>query len=167
LHCYLSGTCGVHGHILDGQLPFGHAKVHVPERHTNENPIRQGRTASKQVKVWNFSGVQELARKRGIEWHLVPTGGQHFNGQAERMIGVLKKQVSRSFEGKNYKHEETCTILQEAAQIVNSCYIVAGPWAEKEPLCPENLMLGRAVTGIPSVSLETDPQVIKRFCVVQ
>jgi hypothetical protein len=29
--------------------------------------------------------------ERGIEWHLVPTGGQHFNGQAERMIGILKK----------------------------------------------------------------------------
>jgi hypothetical protein len=37
------------------------------------------------------------------------------------MIGILKKQMWRSFEGKKYKHDETCTILKEAAQVVNSC----------------------------------------------
>jgi hypothetical protein len=35
-----------------------------------------------QVKTWEFGGVQEWVGKNGIEWHLVPTGGQHFNGQA-------------------------------------------------------------------------------------
>jgi hypothetical protein len=48
---------------------------------------------SKQIGTWNFEGVREWAGKKGIEWHLVPTGGQHFNGQAKRMIGVLKKQI--------------------------------------------------------------------------
>jgi hypothetical protein len=48
-------------------------------------------------------------------------GGQHFNGQAERKIGILKKKhPDRSLEGKRYSHEETCTILQEAAQIVSA-----------------------------------------------
>jgi hypothetical protein len=52
-------------------------------------------------------------------------GGQHFNDQAERKIGILKKKhLDRSLEGKRYSHEET-SILQEAAQIVsawkNSC----------------------------------------------
>ncbi len=51
--------------------------------------------ASKQIKEWDFQGVQQWAGKRGIEWHLVRTGGQHFNGQAERM----KKQLQKSFEG--------------------------------------------------------------------
>jgi hypothetical protein len=52
------------------------------------------------------------AGKKGIEWHLVPTGGQHFNRQAERMVGILKKQLHRSLEGRRYTHEETCTLLQ-------------------------------------------------------
>jgi hypothetical protein len=76
--------------------------------------------ASKQLKTWNFEGVQEWAGRNGIEWHLIPTGGQHFNGQAERIIGILKKQIWRSFEGRKYTHEETCTVLQEAAHVVNS-----------------------------------------------
>jgi hypothetical protein len=65
-------------------------------------------------------GSKSGLEKEASKWHLVPTGSQHFNGQAERMIRILKKQIWRSFKGKKYTHEETGTILQEAAQIVNS-----------------------------------------------
>jgi hypothetical protein len=66
--------------------------------------------ASKQMKEWNFEGIQQWAGRRGIEWHLVPTGGQHLNRQAERMIDILNRQLHRSFEIKKYAHEETCTM---------------------------------------------------------
>jgi hypothetical protein len=36
------------------------------------------------------------------------------------MIGILMMQLQRSLEGKKYMHEGTCTLLQEAAQVVNS-----------------------------------------------
>jgi hypothetical protein len=65
----------------------------------------------KQISAWNFEGVREWAGRNGIEWHLVPTGGQHFNRQAKRMIGILKKQIWRSFEGKKY-----CTSMRRLAQ---------------------------------------------------
>jgi hypothetical protein len=53
-----------------------------------------------------------VGREEGntLESHLVPTGGQHFNGQAERMIDILKRQLHRSFESKKCAHEETCTM---------------------------------------------------------
>ncbi len=100
--------------------------------------------ASKQVAMWDFNDVIQWTGKRGIEWVLVPTGGQHFNGLAERMIGLIKKQIWRSFEGKKYSHEEIVTFLQEAAQVINSRPLVRNPWTEGRPLCPEDLMLGRA-----------------------
>jgi hypothetical protein len=50
------------------------------------------------------------------------------------MIGILKRQMQRSLEGKKYMPEETCTLLQEAARIVNSRPIVGCLWAEEEPL---------------------------------
>ncbi len=87
--------------------------------------------ASKQMKESNFSGVQEWAGKNGIEWHLVPTGGQLYNEQAERMIGILEKQVYQSFKGIKYTHEETCTILKEADHIVNSHPLTVSPSAQK------------------------------------
>jgi hypothetical protein len=67
--------------------------------------------AAKQVALWDFKEVMQWAGKKGIEWILVLTGGQHFNGQAERMIGLIKKQIWRSFEGRKYSHEENLTIL--------------------------------------------------------
>jgi hypothetical protein len=47
--------------------------------------------ASKQIAMWNFNDVMQWAGRKGVEWVLVPTGGQHFNGQAEKMIGLIKK----------------------------------------------------------------------------
>ncbi len=56
--------------------------------------------AAKQDSTWDFKEVIQWARKKGIEWTLVPMGGQHFNGQAERMIGLIKTQLWKTFEGK-------------------------------------------------------------------
>ncbi len=123
--------------------------------------------ASKQLAKWNFSDFIQWAGKKGIEWVLVPKGGQHFNGQAERMIGLIKKQIWRSFEGRKYSHEETVTILQEAAWVVNSRPLACNPWAEDRPLCLEDLMLKWARPGLPVVPLETGQQLTKRFRMVQ
>jgi transposase InsO family protein len=56
--------------------------------------------ASKQVKTWDWSRVHQQAESAGAEWHVVPTGGQHFNGQAERMIGILKSFLEGALAGK-------------------------------------------------------------------
>ncbi len=108
-----------------------------------------------------------MAGRNGIEWHPVPTGRQHFNGQTEKIIGVLKKQIWRSFEGRKYTHKETCTILQEAMQVVNSRPLTAGLWAERDPLCPEDLMLSRTRAVMPTARFKTGQQLVKRFRVVQ
>jgi hypothetical protein len=98
---------------------------------------------------------------------LVPTGGQHFNGQAERMIGLIKKQLWRIFEGKKLSHEETLTLLAEAVQKINSRPITLNPRSEGEPLCLQDLMLGRAKPGQVEVKFETGKQLTRRFENVQ
>jgi hypothetical protein len=55
--------------------------------------------ASKQIEKWDFEGVQRWAGKKGIEWHL-----QHFNGPADRMIGISKKQLQRDAKTKKSRH---------------------------------------------------------------
>jgi hypothetical protein len=47
--------------------------------------------ASKQIEKWDFKRVQPWAGKKEIELYVVPTRGQHFSGQAERMSVNLKK----------------------------------------------------------------------------
>jgi hypothetical protein len=67
--------------------------------------------ASKQVKAWDWSRVRQQADGVGAEWHVVPTGGQHFNGQAERMIGILKKCLEGALTGKRCTMGEMGTIV--------------------------------------------------------
>jgi hypothetical protein len=107
--------------------------------------------------------VIQWAGKKGIEWTLMPTGGQHFNGQAERMIRLIKKQLWRIFEGKKLFHEETLTLLAEAVQKINSQPITLNPRPEGEPLCVQDLMLGRAKPGQVEVKFETGKQLTRRF----
>ncbi len=83
------------------------------------------------------------------------------------MIAVFKKQIWRSFKVKKYTHEEMGTILQEAAQIVNSRPLAVGSWVEGDPLCPEDLMLSTARARMPTVQFETGQQLVKRFKAVQ
>jgi hypothetical protein len=83
------------------------------------------------------------------------------------MIGVLKKQIWRSFAGRKYTHEETSMILLEAAQVVNSRPLTTGSWAEGDPLSPEDLMVGKARAGMQTVRFETGHQLVKRFKAVQ
>ncbi len=97
----------------------------------------------------------------------MPTGGQHFNGQAERMIGLIKKQLWRVFEGKKYSHEETITLLKEVIQSINSRPLGRNPRPEGEPLCVQDLMLGRAQPGQVEVKFETGKQLTRRFKNVQ
>ncbi len=123
--------------------------------------------AAKQVATWDFKEVVQWAGRKGIEWTLVPTGGQHFNGQAERMIGLIKKQLWKTFEGKKLTHEETLTVLREAVQKFNSRPLTWNPRPEGEPLCVQDLMLGRAKPGQVEVKFESGKKLTKRFENVQ
>jgi hypothetical protein len=123
--------------------------------------------AAKQVATWDFKEVVQWAGRKGIEWTLVPTGGQHFNGQAERMIGLIKQQLWRTFEGKRLTHEETLTVLAEAVQKIKSRALTWNPRAEGEPLCAQDLMLGRARPGQAEVKFESGSKLTKRFENVQ
>jgi hypothetical protein len=123
--------------------------------------------AAKQVATWDFKEVVQWAGRKGIEWTLVPTGGQHFNGQAVRMIGLIKKQLWKTFEGKKLTHEETLTVLAEAVQKINSRPLTWNPRPEGERLCVQDLMLGRAKPGQAEVKFESGKKLTKRFENVQ
>jgi len=50
--------------------------------------------ATKQVGKWDFSKISEWWQAWSFLWQAVPVGGQHLNGQAERLIGIVKKTLS-------------------------------------------------------------------------
>jgi hypothetical protein len=83
------------------------------------------------------------------------------------MIGLIKQQLWRTFEGKRVSHEETITILAEAVHKINSRPLTWNPRSEGTPLCVQDLMLGRAKPGQVEVKLESGKKLTKRFEDVQ
>jgi Family of unknown function (DUF5641) len=77
------------------------------------------------------------------------------NGQAERMIGQVKKVLKSTLDGKSCSFNELATILYEAAIIFNSRPIgIAGRESDLEAgtsITPLHLMLGRATIEAPQM----------------
>jgi Family of unknown function (DUF5641) len=89
------------------------------------------------------------------------------NGQAERMIGQVKKVLKSTLDGKSCSFNELATILYEAAIIVNSRPIgIAGRESDLEagtPITPLHLMLGRATIEAPQMDFHNAYNLTRRL----
>jgi len=122
--------------------------------------------ASKQIATWDWSKVHAECETRGATWRLVPTGGQHYNGQAERIIGTLKLCLERTLVDKRMGLEEVTTVLREAAMVVNSRPIgleATGDPTSSEAVTPLHLMLGRGTLEVPEVKFDLQPSLTRRL----
>ncbi len=113
--------------------------------------------ATKKIHAWDWTQVQGEVGARGAEWNLVPTGAQHFNGQAEQKIGLLKPSLEQAIAGKRYSNRELAMVMAEAAQVVNSHPMARGSEdiLAGSPNTPLHLQLGsRATVAVPRVRFE-------------
>jgi hypothetical protein len=121
--------------------------------------------ASKQLATWDWTAVHEQAERVGAEWHIVPTGGQHYNGQAERLIGLLKRCLESALNNRKFTLGELSTAVAEAAQVVNSRPIARnkGDPETGGPITPLHLQLGRATVEVPRMRFEEAPRLTQRL----
>jgi hypothetical protein len=121
--------------------------------------------ASKQLATWDWTAVHEQAERAGAEWHIVPTGGQHYNDQAERLIGLLKKCLEGTLSNRRFTLGELSTMVAEAAQVVNSRPIAknTGDPETGGPITPLHLQLGRATVEVPRMRFEEAPRLTQRL----
>jgi hypothetical protein len=121
--------------------------------------------ASKQLATWDWTAVHEQAERIGTEWHIVPTGGQHYNGQAERLIGLLKRCLEGTLNSCRLTLGELNTVVAEAAQMVNSRPIAKNTGDPEcgGPITPLHLQLGRATVEVPSMRFEEAPRLTQRL----
>ena len=64
----------------------------IPSRFQSD-PGDQLLAAAVELGKWDFSNVIEWAKGKTIEWHKIPVNSQHYNGVAESMIRVTKRQL--------------------------------------------------------------------------
>ncbi len=116
--------------------------------------------ASKQVAIWDWTSIHEAAEKAEAEWHIVPTGGQHYNGQAERLIGLLKRCLESTMTNRRLTLGGLNTVVAEATQLVNSRPIAknTGDPETGGPITPLHLQLGRASVEVPRMKFEEAPR---------
>jgi len=121
--------------------------------------------ASKQMATWDWTAVHELAEKEKAEWLIVPTGGQHYNGQAERLIGLLKRCLEGTLNSCRLTLCELNTVVAEATQLVNSRPIAKnmGDPETGGPITPLHLQLGRATVEVPSMKFKEAPRLTPRL----
>ena len=110
---------------------------------------------AKQVGSWDFSEIRDWCAAKKFMWELIPTGAQHQNGQAERLIGIVKKVLDSVFRNQVCTFSELSTVLHEAALIVNSRPLGIQGRAEDteggQPITALHLMMGRATVDAPRV----------------
>jgi hypothetical protein len=92
--------------------------VHRAHRMFHSDQGNQLMAASKLLVMWDWSKMDELCGQKGVTWRLVPTGGQHYNGQAERVIGMMKLCLAQTLEDKRCSIMELAIVLAEVAQAV-------------------------------------------------
>jgi hypothetical protein len=112
--------------------------------------------ASKQMATWDWLAVHETVEKARAEWHVVPTGGEHYNGQAERLIGLLKKCLESAIANRRFTLGELGRVIAEATQMVNSRPIAqdSGDPETGGPITLLHLLLGRASVEVPKIKFD-------------
>jgi len=137
----------------------------VPAR-IQSDPGSQLMAAAAELGKWDFSRIHEWASGMKTEWHVVPTDSQHFNGCAEAMIKITKRQLTENLKNKNFTKGELDTFLSDVIFIINSRPlmrragedVLSGP-----PITPLHLLGGRCTQNIPLPNLDENPRLSKRL----
>ncbi len=91
----------------------------------------------------------------------MPTGGQHYNGQTEGVIRLLKLCLPQTLKGKR------CSMMEMATWLVNILPIARGKPSEVptsgSPITLFHLQLGRALVGISEVKFNLNPSLTNQL----
>ena len=137
----------------------------VPAR-IQSDPGSQLMAAAKELGKWDFTRITEWTDGMKTEWHKVPTDSQHYNGTAESMIKVTKKQLSHNLKEKTFTKGELDTLMSNISFIVNSRPLMKKAGEDPlsgGPVTPLHLMGGRSTMNIPVVNLDGEAKLTKRL----
>ena len=129
------------------------------------DPGTQLMAAAKIISTWDYSKLYEWASGKGIEWHKIPTDSQHFNGCAESMIRVTKRQLWDTLKARIYTKGELDTVFSDVMFIVNSRPLMITAGSDPlsgGPITPLHLIGGRSTIQIPTMHFDEKPSLTKR-----
>ena len=142
---------------------IGHQKVNKEIGHQKVNKERH-------QKVNKEIGHQKVIQlQKGLTWHFSTPSAPWKNGCAEALIKSIKKSITVVIGDQVLSFPELQTVVFEAANIVHERPIAVNARGldDGSYLCPNDLILGRASSSVPSGPFKgcTNPR--KRFEFVQ
>lgn len=130
------------------------------------DPGSQLVAASKEVEKWNYERITEWSNKYKITWYFTPTDSQHYNGVAEAMIKVTKKQLNDVIKSRTLTKGELDTLFSDVMFIVNSRPLMKSAGDDTlsgNPITPLHLLGGRATLNVPSLEFDGRASLTKRL----
>lgn len=134
------------------------------------DPGSQLVAAAKQTEQWDYQGMHEWLETRRIEWHIIPTNSQHYNGCAESLIKATKRQLTEMMKNRLFTKGELDTLFTDVMQIINSRPLVQRAGSDPTsggPLTPNHLLLGRASVQVPTMIFDHKASLTKRVAFLE
>jgi hypothetical protein len=106
----------------------------------------------KMMKNWSWEELAEFGVMEGMEWEFTPPDAPWRNGVTEALVKSVKKAITVSIQDNVMTFSELQTVCFEAANLVNERPIGRYPTSPEDGtyLCPNDLLLGRCTSRVPS-----------------
>ena len=125
--------------------------------------------AASKLPKWDWNQlVEDVQSENALEWTFTPTASPHFNGLAERHVGIAKRILKKTLQG-SFTFAELDCIAKECVHLMNTKPYSGLPIdpAAGVPLTPQHLLGSRGRQSIPSVNIDDTVSHSKRFQFIQ
>ena len=123
----------------------------------------------KMTRNWNWKDLREFRLTEGFQWDFATADAPWQNGISESLIKAIKKAIRIAIGQSIMTFSELQTVCFEAANLVNKRPIGRHPTSPDEGsyLCPNDIILGRSTSRVPSRPFHESVNPRHRFEFVQ
>ena len=106
----------------------------------------------KVVAYWDWDELAAFSATKGMEWKFLPADVPWQNGTSEALVKSVKKAITVAVGESVMTVSELQTVCYEAANLVNERPVGRHPTSPEDGtyLCPNDLLLGRSTSRVPS-----------------
>ena len=106
----------------------------------------------KVVASWDWDELATFGATKGMEWNFFPADAPWQKGTLEALIKSVKKAITVAVGESVMTFSELQTVCYEAAKLVNERPIGRHPTSPEDGtyVCPNDLLLGRSTSRVPS-----------------
>lgn len=129
--------------------------------------VKANKELTQAVGNLNFDKIMKFGRKEGMTWKFTKGADAPWqNGCTESLIRLVKRGISISIGNKVLSYADLQTVMFEIANLINQRPIGIKPGSDLDLgsyLCPNDLLLGRASSIVPSGVFEDNCSLRKSF----